>query len=138
MPNGVAALARLEHTPEDAPPANKPDAVSSGIELVGEAIASAATMLCFALLKQQNGKLTNETRAAGGERVAKLVELVLSGEVDLTSARTAGKQVLRQYLDADFFRRYSTEQGEEALDSILSELFKIVDRVVAFERGLAH
>jgi hypothetical protein len=90
---------------------------------------------------QQNGGLTSAIRTAGGERVAQVAQLRLDslGEIDDFNAvaRAEGRRVLRAYLDADFYCTHGPGAGEEALDSILSELLEIVDRVVADELAWA-
>lgn len=135
MVNG-AAVARL------VPPANPSANDQEGIEAeIGRAVASAVTGLCFAVAESQNGGLRSATRTENGERVARMFELqeAHAGEIDFpTVARAAGKVVLRQYLGNDFYRQYSTEQGDAVLDMFIDETLAVLARVTAVERALAN
>jgi hypothetical protein len=55
-----------------------------------------------------------------------------------TVARVEAKCVLRTYLDADFYRRHGTAQGEAALDLFIDEVLQILAKVTAFERAMAN
>jgi len=124
MANGVAIALPLAEEPT---PAQE--------EVIGQAIASATTALCFALLElQQDGRLDPATREAGGNRVAKVATLMLDhalGDQDfLSTARAQGKVQLRRYLNGSF----APAQSDAALDFHIDNLLEIVTRVVADER----
>ena len=54
------------------------------------------------------------------------------------SRRAALKRILRQCFDADYLRRYTTEQADAAVDLYLDELLAVVSRVVATERAVVR
>ena len=96
------------------------------------------TGLCFALNEYQNGGLRPETRRAIGERTARVAMMQLElGDQDFAVHARGARHILRQYLDADFFRRHSFEQADEAIDMFVGELLGVVDRVVEDERAAA-
>jgi len=137
MPNGAAVA--LSFAPE--PPSQ--DKPTSGIELeIGNAVASATTALATAMCDHQRmGALAAQTREAGAARIAKVVELCLryDGKIDFGAvAKIQGRIILRQCLDADFYRHYSREQGDAALDLYIGGLLEIVQRVVELEQALAN
>jgi hypothetical protein len=114
---------------------------TGGEALIGAAVASAATAICCAVQQQhqQNGRLDPAVKLAGGERIAKVAELWLAHEGDdlefTRKARDAAKCVLRQYFDADFYRHYSPEQGDAALDWFIDPVLEIAACVVRDERA---
>ena len=147
MPNNGAAVALpFALTPPSAsvPATGKPAAAPAGApitlgEEVSAAVASAVTGLCFALNEYQNGGLRPETRRAIGERTARvaMMQLELGDQVFAVHARGA-RHVLRRSLDADYFRRYSLEQADEAIDMFVGELLAVVGRVVEDERAFVR
>ena len=138
MSNG--AVARLP-----LPNAGKPDAVPAKTELeikIGTAVASAATALCKMLEQYSEGRLSHEVRMAGGERIAKVVELQMMStfdEIDFNAiAYREGKAQLRQFFDTDFYRQHGAGAGEATLNNIISEVLTVVERVVALEKAFAN
>jgi hypothetical protein len=134
MANGSHALKLL--APE--PLANPLTEIETTI---GTVVANAVTTFCLSLQNYQHlGRLDPELREAGGNRVAQLVELWLahggSDEDFIDMARHQGRIRLRQYLDADFFRHNTIEQGDAGLDFFLRSIFEITDKVVREERAL--
>ena len=137
MANGVAALRLVDSTvsaPAAAPAKTEIEAA------IGEAVASATAGLCFALFEYQDGGLRPETKRVMGERVAAVVMLQLAHEDDHDFAVKArgAKCILRQCFDADYLRRYTTEQADAAVDLYLDELLAVVSRVVATERAVVR
>jgi hypothetical protein len=135
MANG-AVVARL------VPPAAPADATGKPIEAeIGEAVASAATGLCYAVHEhQQLGALTNTTRTTNGERIARIYHLQQAheGKIDFAAvARAEGTRVLRSCLDADFYRTHAGA-GDWTINMIVDEVLAIVGRVTAFERAMAN
>jgi hypothetical protein len=145
--NGTAVLALLPSASEPTPAATSSSTAAGKpnkpIETtIGEAMAAAATGLCFAAQEhQQLGALTSTTRTANGERIAALYWLQQAHADKLDFAATAreqGKVILRQYLRDDFYQQYSTEQGDAALDMFIDETLAVLARVTAVERAWAN
>jgi hypothetical protein len=141
MPNGAAALhLAFEPAPESKDASvGKPDAETA--TAIGIAMASAATGFCYAMQEYQNGGLTSTTRTVNGERIAALywLQQAHGGKIDFAAtAREQGKVILRQYLRDDFYRQYSTEQGDAALDMFIDETLAVLARVTAVERAWAN
>jgi hypothetical protein len=120
MANGVAAL-RTVH-PEPAP---DPEFG----QRVGVAVADAAGMLSRGLFEYWGGKLSPETKMAGGEKIAALYELTqtIPAGIDFAAmARTEGKRTLWARHGADF--------PEPILDEVISEVLSITFKVADFLR----
>jgi hypothetical protein len=143
MANG-AVVRLLELPPEHSEATTgTPGTAATEIEAtIGQAMAAAVTGLGFALAEYQNGGLTNKTRTANGERVARLYELQQStlGQIDFgLVAREQGRIALRQYLDAaGFYQRHGAEQGDAMLDMFIADVLGVVAKVTDFERRLAN
>ena len=137
MANGTAALALLTFASAPADATGKEPIERE----IGEAVASAATGLCYALQEYQNGGLTSTTKMTKGERIARIYHLqqAHAGKLDFpTVARAEGARVLRTYFDADFYRRYGPGAGEWTINMIIDEVLAVVGRVTAHERAFAH
>jgi hypothetical protein len=138
MPNGSAAL----HLAFEPAPESKDASVGKPIEtVIGEAMASAATGLCFAMQEFQNGGLTSTTRTENGARIAALywLQQAHAGEIDFPAvARAAGKAVLQTYFDADFYRTYGEGAGEGVLDAAIDGVLEVVAKVTASEKAFAN
>jgi hypothetical protein len=135
MANG-AAVALLPSAAPTSAAAGKPIETE-----IGAATASAVTGLCFAVAESQNGGLRSATRTENGERIAKMFELqeATLGKLDFAAtAREQGKIVLRQYLGDDFYRQYSLEQGDAAIDMFIDETLAVLRKVTATMRAWAH
>lgn len=135
--NGAAALhlapaAAPECASKDAPDGERIDLT------LGRATADGAISLAQALDEYRRiGALPPASKAAGADAIARVANLQLAhegGDDDFTrQARDAGKCVLRQYFDADFFAHHSQEV-DTAIDVFIDELLTIVAHVVKDER----
>jgi hypothetical protein len=109
---------------------------------IGEATASAVTALCQGWMEFESGeRLSAATRAAGGERIAKLYMLQQQAGPNLDFAATArreGARVLRQYFTSDFYLKHGPGAGETTIDAYLDGVLEILAKVVAFERAMAN
>ena len=141
MHNGNAAL-QLAFEPAPALAEAAADKRGSPVSAeLGEAMASATTAFCYAFDEHRNyGGLRPETRTAIGERVGRVAMLALGhegGDQDFAvHARDAGRPILRRCLGAEYFRRFSPTQGDEAIDFFLDGVLGVVGRVVETERAL--
>jgi hypothetical protein len=139
MANGVAAL-HLVPAPESK--GEPPSTPGAGIEVeIGEAVASAATGLCFAVQEhKQLGALTRTTKMTNGERIARIYHLqqAHADKLDFAAvARAEGARALRTYFDADFYRTHA-DAGEWTINVVIDEVLAIVARVTAVERAWAN
>jgi hypothetical protein len=129
MPNGVAYPLPVEL---------KPPAERSIESTIGIAVADATTMLCREVEEYITSGVTEAVRNAGAERIARVAELQLAharGDRDFVAiAHREGKRILRPHLNGDFYRRYSLDEGEAALDLFIADVLMIVSKVVASER----
>jgi hypothetical protein len=108
---------------------------------IGIAVADATTMLCREVEEYLTSGVTEAVRNAGAERIARVAELQLAHGDDRAFSATAhreAKQILRPYLNGDFYRRYSLDEGEAALDLLIDDALMIVSKVVAIEREHAN
>jgi hypothetical protein len=106
---------------------------------VGNVAANAAVWVCCGLGEYQaSGRLTVQTRATGGERLAPLAMALLAytGSDDdfYRRARGAARRALRQYFDDNFLAAHVPEGVDAAIELALDGTFEIVDRVVTAER----
>jgi hypothetical protein len=136
VPNGCAVALPLELTSPSTP-------ASPSIETtIGEATAAAVTMICRAMFDyQRTGGLPPAVKDAGGERIARVFELqqAYAGEIDFAATvRREGSRVLRQYLGAEFYQRYSADEGEAAINLYVDGLLEILVHVTAVERAFAN
>jgi hypothetical protein len=139
---GTAVALPVELEPSPAPAVTAPAPGAAPAQVVaeiqdGQAVASAVTVLCAAVLDRA---LTPATREAGGERIARVAELWLAHEGDdlefTRKARAAARCVLRQYYDVEFYEHYSAEQGDAAIDLYIDSVLEIAGYVVKDERVL--
>jgi hypothetical protein len=87
------------------------------------------------------GGLKAATRDAGADRIAWLWELqaAVGSRTDFADiVQREGKLVLQQYLDAEFYRHHTADQGDAMIEGILSEVLGILAGVTAIERAAAH
>jgi hypothetical protein len=136
MANAAAARVpcELELTPTPTPP-------SESDRTLGQVVADAAAMIAKAIEDcRQTGVLASTTKAAGSIRLARVAELALAhelGDPDFYSrARAAGLREMRQYLDADFFRRHSPAEADAAFNMYMDGLFEIVANAIKDERAI--
>lgn len=134
--NGVAV--HLAPTPTSASPSPQEDIRTA----IGEAMVAAVVGIGGALAEFENGGLTNTTRTANGERVARLYELQQSSLDEINFpvvAREQGKVALRQFLAAgDFYSQHSTEQGDAVLDMLIGDVLAVLRKVTALEAAWAN
>ena len=96
-------------TPSDPPAptprtAQRTSPVPRRSRSIGEAVAAAATMIACAIEDcRQGGSLAPATKAAGGDRLARVTMLALDHELGdddfFRTARDSGKKILRQRLN---------------------------------------
>ena len=130
MANGAAALHVL-----DEPAAAAPTEIDLAI---GEATAAAACMIAAAMMTHlQIGRLTDEIRATGSERLARVSRLQLDNldKIDFDAiARQQGLVILRRQLaDTDVFRQHGADAVERALNNFLDGALEIKRLAVADE-----
>ena len=142
MPPNGHALA-LEFNPDEleAAVAPKPDAAAPIlVDLdVGDAVAAAVGGLGSGVVEYCNGGLTVQTKAAGGERLAKLAMAMLAytgPDADfLAEARAAGRGVLLRNFDSDSSHAYSPAKIDRLIGVYIDGVFEVVVRVVETERA---
>jgi hypothetical protein len=131
MANGCAALP-IALVPTSA---DKPGAATE-LELeTGCAAAAAAAAIARAVLEfQRTGMLGPENKEAGGERIARVVQLCLEAPDGIRFAATVRRGGKRE-----LSRRFGTDLTQDAtIETVFAGLLEIVDHVVALERSLAH
>jgi hypothetical protein len=131
MPANGAAVALLsEPAPTDG---GEPDLIE---QRIGVATADAVAAFGQALIEYYTTGHTTVARTTGGDAAARLFWLrqQLVPDADFAAlARREGMRVLRARLGADF-----VPQAAEAADGIITGVLEIVNRVVEFERSMAH
>ena len=127
MANGHAVALPLAEEPEQ-----------EGIEAtLGEVVAAAACVIAQAVEDcRQGGSLAPATRAAGGDRLARVTMLALDHELGdedfFSKARAAGKKNLRERLNGSSI---SPGAADAVLEFYLDSLFEITSCVMRDERA---
>jgi hypothetical protein len=131
MANGAAAaLPTIEPTPTDG---GESDLIE---QRIGTAVADAVAAFGQALIEYYNTGHTTVARTIGADAAARLFWLrqQLVPDADFADiVRREGLRVLRARLGANFL-----PQNAKAADGLIDGILEIVDRVVAFERAMAH
>jgi hypothetical protein len=138
-PNGHAALQLLALDPVAAP---KPDTGTPIVVDVGDAMAEAVAGICCGMAEFQNvGRLTTETKAVNGDRIAVLAMAMLAhggSDADFFDrARVAARCEVRRRFDPEGF---NAAEVDAATEFCIGAVFEIVTRVVETERAwrVAH
>ena len=133
MANDAAALQLVQPVPAPAP-------ASESIEhRVGAAVADAVGVIGAGLVEFWEGRLDDATRAMGGEVVARVFELkqAVPSELDFAAiAHEHGLKVLRARYIAFGYEHQTFPEIPTV--KIIDGLLKIVDRVSAQMRAMAH
>jgi hypothetical protein len=143
--NGASAC-RLLPDPPSAPEPGKPaaDPARAAIEnAIGETTADACTVLAAAMIAfHETGRLTPETKSAGGEKIARLaqLELDLLGEPDdfagIAHNHKEGGRRLRGMLDTEYFLNHGAAGSDAVITNLISGALEISQRVVRLEKVL--
>src|SRR5262245_8951353 len=120
MANGVSALRLVEPAP----------APSSELEKIGVAVADATIPISAGVIEWMNGKITADTKALGGERIANLYWLSQSPGFNFAVARQEGRRVLIERLGQD--------AHAPSIDLLVDGVLEILTNVTAVMRATAN